>query len=94
MPTTTIRMPDDLKERIREAASRTGTSTHAFILQAIEEKAEQEALRHDFNETANQRYARILESGETIAWPDMRRYLEHSAQGKNIARPIARKLAP
>lgn len=94
MSTTTIRMPEDLKERIREAASRTGTSTHAFILQAIEEKAEQEALRHDFDDIANQRYARILESGETIAWSDMRCYLQDRAQGKNIARPIARKLAP
>ncbi|MBE7374793.1 ribbon-helix-helix protein, CopG family [Pseudomonas lopnurensis] len=94
MTTTTIRMPEELKERVRQAASRTGTSTHAFILQAIEEKAEQEALRRDFDETANQRYARILESGETIAWPDMRRYLEDSAQGKHPARPIARKLAP
>ncbi len=94
MTTTTIRMPEELKERVRQAASRTGTSTHAFILQAIEEKAEQEALRRDFDETANQRYARILESGETIAWPDMRRYLEDSAQGKRPARPIARKLTP
>lgn len=92
MTTTTIRMSEELKERVREAASRTGTSTHAFILQAIEEKAEQEALRRDFDETATQRYTHILETGETIAWADMRRYLEDSAKGEHPTRPAARKL--
>ncbi|WP_313027576.1 ribbon-helix-helix protein, CopG family [Pseudomonas lopnurensis] len=94
MTTTTIRMPEELKERVRQVASRTGTSTHAFILQAIEEKAEQAALRHDFDETANQRYARILESGETIGWSEMRRYLEDSAKGERPSRPTVRKMAP
>jgi len=92
--TTTIRLSDELKQRIRLAAERSGTTTHGFILQAIVEKTEQEALRQDFNETANQRYADIVASGETIPWQEMRRYLEQSMEGKRPARPAARKLAP
>lgn len=92
--TTTIRLSDELKQRIRLAAERSGTTTHGFILQAIVEKTEQEALRQDFNETANQRYADIVASGETIPWQEMRRYLEQSVEDKRPARPAARKLAP
>ncbi|WP_312977703.1 hypothetical protein [Stutzerimonas nitrititolerans] len=94
MPTTTIQIPEALKERIHQAASRAGISPDAFILQAVEEKTEQEALRRNFEETANQRYTRILDTGETIAWADMRRYLEDSAKSERPVRPSARKPAP
>ena len=94
MSTTTIRLPEELKQRVRLAAERSGTTTHGFILQAIMEKAEQEALRQDFNETANQRYAGIVASGATIPWQEMRRYLEQSVEGQRPSRPAARKLAP
>src|SRR3546814_20149299 len=38
MSTTTIRLPDELKARIAEAAKRAGTTSHNFILEAIAEK--------------------------------------------------------
>ena len=44
MSTTTIRLPQDLKERIARAAERAGSTAHSFILEAIAEKAEQELL--------------------------------------------------
>ena len=44
MSTTTIRLPQDLKERITRAAERAGTTVHSFILEAIAEQAEQEEL--------------------------------------------------
>lgn len=94
MSTTTIRLPEELKKRVRLAAARSGATTHGFILQAIAEKTEQEALRQDFAEAANQRYAGIVASGETIPWTQMRRYLEQSVEGKRPVRPTARKLAP
>lgn len=94
MSTTTIRLPEELKQRVRLAAERAGTTTHGFILQAIVEKTERDALRQDFDETANRRYATIVASGETIPWQDMRRYLEQGMEGERPARPVARKLAP
>jgi predicted transcriptional regulator len=94
MSTTTIRLPEELKKRVRLAAARSGATTHGFILQAIAEKTEQEAVRQDFTETANQRYASIVASGETIPWSEVRRYLEQSMEGKRPSRPAARKLAP
>lgn len=93
MSTTTIRMPDELKERVARAAERTGMSPHSFILEAISEKAEIEERQADFVANAEQRYDAIVASGTTIPWADMRRYLERRAAQKAIARPKARRLS-
>lgn len=93
MSTTTIRLPEDLKARIAAAAKRAGTTSHSFILEAIAEKAEQEERRADFNQVAEERYARVVATGKTIPWNEMRGYLEDRLAGKTAKRPAARKLA-
>ena len=93
MPTTTIRLPDDLKTRIAAAAKHAGTTAHAFILEAIAEKAEQAERRADFDGVAEARYARIAATGKTIPWHEMRGYLEARMDGKTAKRPVERKLA-
>lgn len=86
MSTTTIRIPEDLRERVRQAADRAGTTTHGFILQAIAEKAEAAALQYEFHETAKQRYAAIVASGKTIPWAAMKQQLEQSLSGEGRSR--------
>jgi predicted transcriptional regulator len=93
MSTTTIRLPEDLKARVAAAAKRAGTSAHGFILEAIAEKTKLEDLRADFDAVAEDRYARIASSGMTIPWQEMRGYLEERLAGKEVKRPVARKLA-
>lgn len=92
MPTTTIRLPEDLKARVAEAAKRAGTTSHSFILSAIAEKADQEERRADFNQVAGDRYARIVASGETIPWQETRAFLEKHLVGNAVKRPVVRKL--
>jgi predicted transcriptional regulator len=79
MSTTTIRLPDDLKARIAAAAKHAGMTAHGFIL--------------DFDAVAEARYARIVATGKTIPWQEMRGYLEARVAGKAAKRPVARKLA-
>ena len=93
MSTTTIRLPDDLKERVAKAADRAGTTAHGFILEAIAEKTDREERRGDFNLTADQRYADIVATGMTVPWSEMRRYLGDRVSGKKAVRPVGRKLA-
>lgn len=93
MSTTTIRLPEDLKDRVAAAAKRSGTTAHGFILEAIAEKTVQEERRADFDAVAEDRYARLAASGETISWQEMRGYLEDRLAGKSVKRPPARKLA-
>lgn len=91
MSTTTIRLPDELKARIAAAAERTGKSTHNLILEAISEKADLEERRLAFSDQADARMANIAATGKTIAWADMRRYLEDHAAGKASPRPKVTK---
>lgn len=93
MSTTTIRLPDELKARVSQAAERAGTTAHSFILNAIEEKTSQDERQADFHEVADQRYADILAGEKTIPWTEMRRYLEERLSGKPSRRPVARKFA-
>jgi predicted transcriptional regulator len=93
MPTTTIRLPDDLKARVAAAAKRAGTTTHSFILAAIAEKTAEYERRSDFHEVAERRYAAIVASGKTIPWSEIRTRLKDLLSGKKPRRPTRRKPA-
>ena len=93
MPTTTIRLPKDLKDRVAQAAERAGTTSHAFILDAIAERVDGDERRNEFHDTANRRYAKITDSGMTIPWSEMRAYLGKRLAGETTSRPKTRKLA-
>lgn len=93
MSTTTIRLPEELKARVATAAKRSGTTTHSFILEAIAKKTDQDDLRADFDAVAEDRYTRIAATGKTVSWQEMRGYLENRLLGKEVKRPVARKLA-
>jgi predicted transcriptional regulator len=92
VPTTTIRIPDDLKERVARAAESAGTTAHAFIVEAVAEKVEEAEQRNALRDVAEQRYAQIIASGQTIPWSEMRRYLTERAAGKDVPRPKPRTL--
>ena len=92
MSTTTIRLPDELKARIAEAARQAGTTSHNFIVEAIAEKADSAERQADFHALADQRYAQFLESGKSIPWEEARTYLKDRLAGKAVKRPLARKL--
>ncbi|MGB5732816.1 MAG: CopG family transcriptional regulator [Thiohalocapsa sp.] len=72
MTTTSIRLPDKLKQRLARAAENAGQTPQAFMLEAIAERVRAEEQRSAFQEAAEQRYVRIVESGETIPWSSMR----------------------
>ena len=93
MSTTTIRLSKELKDKVARAAERAGKTPHSFILDAIAEKAELEERRAAFVETAEQRYAAIVASGNTLAWSDMRQYLERRISGSRASRPKPRRPA-
>ena len=93
MSTTTIRLPQDLKDRVAAAAERSGTTAHGFILEAIEEKADAAERQAEFLALAEQRYAELVASGKTVPWEKMRGYLEARVAGKRTTRPRARKPA-
>ncbi len=75
------------------AAKHAGTTAHAFILDAIVEKAERAERGANFDAVAEARYPHIAVTGKTIPWQEMRGYLEACRDGKTVERPVGRKLA-
>ncbi len=80
MSTTTIRLDDRLKARVAAAAERVGKTPREFILDATWVAVEQSELADNFHRIANKRWAKILATGETVSWDDMRTYLENRAR--------------
>ena len=93
MSTTTIRLPQELKDKVARAAERAGKTPHGFIVEAIAEKTEFEERRAAFIETAEKRFAGIAASGKAVAWSEMRQYLERRIAGSAPTRPKPRRLA-
>lgn len=94
MATTTIRLDDELKARVAEAAERAGKTSHGFILDAIAQTVEQAERKDHFHREADERWAKILARGKTVSWDEMRTHLTARAEGRaSVRRPRARKMA-
>lgn len=91
--TTTIRLSEELKSRIASAAERAGKTTHSFIIEAITEKADMEEQRNAFELEADTRFSRIVETGKTVKWSEVRSYLQQRVNGDLPARPGIRQKA-
>lgn len=93
MSTTTIRIEGALKDRVAAAADRSGKTAHAFMLDAIAQLVELSEQDDDFHRAADQRWARILTTGETVPWDDARACIEARSRGEQADPALARKLA-
>ncbi len=94
MPTTTIRIEDELKERIAAAAQLAGKTAHAFILDAIAQTVEQVEIDAEFHRLADARWTNVLATGKTIPWADAKVYLEARARGDKhkLRKPAVRSV--
>ena len=91
MSTTTIRIDDELKDRVAAAAEKSGKTAHAFMLDAIQQGVEQAELDEDFHRVASERWAKLLTTGKTIALNDAQSWLVARARGERPRKPLARK---
>jgi len=84
---TTIKLPATLKKRIASLVKHTGQSVHAFMLEAIAEKAELAEKRRLFVEDALEAEREMEASGKAYDAEDVHQYLRERAQGKQPKRP-------
>jgi predicted transcriptional regulator len=90
MSTTTIRIEEELKQRLAAAAELSGKTPHAFILEAIAQTVEQVEIETAFDRVADERWSRMLDTGKTVPWDATKAYLEARARGDKARRPAAR----
>jgi len=87
MPTTTIRLEDSLKARVSAVAARSGITAHAFILDAIAATVEQAEEDEAFQRLAEERWAKIQTTGQTVSWDNAKAWLQARARGENPPKP-------
>lgn len=90
MPTTSLKLPEELKQRAADAAHRQGISPHAFMVQAIEQAAIAAELRAGFVEAAQSARAKALQSGMGYEADDVHAYMEARLAGTPSQKPEAK----
>ena len=84
---TTIKLPEDLKRRVRAAARAASISPHAFMLRALEAQTRLEEQRREFLGEGLAALQETLASGKGYPAAEAHRYVLERARGKRAARP-------
>ena len=88
-----LRLPDEMAERIAKLVESTETSAHAFMLQAIKEKLEAEEAQTAFRAEAERRLEGMKKTGKAIPADEVFSYLRARVRGEKTKRPKARRLS-
>jgi predicted transcriptional regulator len=90
MSTTSLKLPDELKQRAATAAQELGISPHAFMVDAIRQAADAVEQRSQFVAQAQSARAGMLQSGLGLDANDVRTYLRQRIIDKHAHGPDAR----
>jgi predicted transcriptional regulator len=90
MSTTSLKLPDELKQRAIAVAQEQGVSPHAFMVQAIERAATAGEQRAGFIAEAQAAREQTLKSGKGYDADDVHAYLKARIAGKKSTKPKAK----
>ena len=90
---TTLKLPDELRSRLAAQAHAEGKTPHAYMVEALREKADRTDRRQEYlaaDEATIREYER---TGIAYAMEDVEQYILGIASGKNVRRPRPVKAA-
>lgn len=90
MPTTSLKLSDELKQRAAAAAKKKGVSPHAFMVQAIDHAATAAERRAGFVDEAQAAREQMLSTGKGYDASEVHAYLKARIAGNKSAKPKAR----
>jgi predicted transcriptional regulator len=90
MVTTSLKLPDDVKQRAVAAAKHAGQTTHAFMVDAIRGAAEAAEQRAAFVADALTARDEMLRTGAGFDAADVHAYMRARLQGKAAVKPKAK----
>jgi len=91
MPTTTLKLPPELKERVASVVDGTGKSPHAFMVEAIEEQTRRAEQRKRFVAEALAARQEFERTGKGYSLEDVFKYLDARVRGKPSRKPRLRR---
>jgi hypothetical protein len=90
MSTTSLKLPEDVKQLAVAAAKQQGVTPHAFMVDAIRAAAANAERRAQFVADAVASRKDAVETGVGYAAEDVHTYLRARAQGKSPPKPKAK----
>lgn len=84
---TTLKIPDDLRARLAAQADAEGMSAHAYMLEALKEKADRADRRREYLSAAATALREYERTGIAYAMEDVERYILGIAAGRTPRRP-------
>lgn len=90
MSTTSLKLPDDLKERAAAAARAKGITPHAFMVEAIRVAATVAEQRARFVADAQAARDAMLASGQGYDADEVHAYLRDRLSGRTPSQPKAK----
>ena len=90
MSTTSLKLPDELKQRAIAIAQDQGVSPHAFMIQAIERAATAGEQRAGFVAEAQAAREQTVKSGKGYDADEVHAYLKARITGKKSTKPKAK----
>jgi len=90
--TTSLKLPEDLKERIGKLTQGVAQTPHAYMVEAIAEKVSRDEKRQDFINAALASAAETKRTGISYAHDDVWDYIMKKARGQKARKPKPIKL--
>lgn len=90
--TTSLKIPDELKEKISTLAQGVAQTPHAYMVEAIAEKVARDEKRRSFLDDAKRSQEEVARTSTVYAHADVMRWFRARATGKKAAKPRPVKL--
>ena len=90
MSTTSLKLPEDVKQLAILAAKQQGVTPHAFMVDAIRAAAANAEKRAQFVADAIASRKQAIKSGKGYAAEDVHAYIRARARGKSAPKPRAK----
>ncbi len=82
MATTSLKLPDTLKERVAKIAEETGKTAHAFMVDAIEHETSRNEKYQQFLAEAEASWQEYQKTGIAYAAEDVHAYVRAKLRGE------------
>src|SRR5205085_12178584 len=89
-PTTSLKLPPELKKRVAAQARKLGKSVHAYLLETIERRTTGLESREEFIASALASLEEVRRTGKAYRMEDVHAYFRARAEGKKAKRPKLR----
>ena len=89
--TTTLKLPETLKQRIAPLAEAAGKTPHAWMVEALETQTSAMERRREFVESALAAEAEVERTGRVYKSEDVHAWMLAKASGRKVPKPRSYK---